>query len=138
MSSVEMLQALQRLADAEHAMDFSAHREIMDADFLDFRFGAPDPVLGVEAYIENFQEFRAAFDDYRVEVPIPPLSQAPYAVTTWVMHARMTGPFIGLEPTGATIAWPGCSVWTFDARGRIGELRTFADVGQLLVQAGLQ
>ena len=135
MSEFDLVHALQRLGDGEAAMDFAAHRELMDPEFRDFRFGAMDPVIGVDPYIQAFREFRAAFDDYTVDVPIPPVARAPHAVTTWVLHARMTGSFIGLEPSGAAISWPGCSVWTFDAQGHICELRTFADTGQLLAQA---
>lgn len=106
----------------------------MHPQFQDFRLGAWTPVAGVEAYIESVGDLRAALDNYHVDVPIDPIIDAQHVVTTWVINGSMVNDLWGMEATGHSVAWRGCSVWSFATDERILELRTFADLGQLLGQ----
>jgi hypothetical protein len=128
------LHALWRLGDGEARGNLDAHHEVMHPGFRDFRFGASEPVIGVDEYVKSFLEFRGAMNELSVEVPIPPIVDGLHVTTVWTYRGRMSGPLWGLPPSDSEFTWRGCSVWTFDDDDRIVELRTFGDVGQLLQQ----
>lgn len=128
------LDHLRRLGEGEEVADFAAHHEIMRPDLRDYRFGADEPVIGIDPYAEALTEFRRAISDFAVDIPIDPIVDGDHVTTVWAYRGRMTGGLWGLPASGRTFAWRGCSIWTFDDDDRITELRTFGDIGQLLGQ----
>lgn len=96
------------------------------------------PLRGRETLRRFDADFWAAFPDYRREYLQEVVDDNSVAVL-WRVTATHQGRWMGIEPTGMALDWPGCSVFTF-RDGHIAEAQAFQRdvIGQLRHEANLQ
>lgn len=96
------------------------------------------PLRGRETLRRFDADFWAAFPDYRREYLQEVVDDNSVAVL-WRVTATHQGRWMGIEPTGMALDWPGCSVFTF-RDGHIAEAQVFQRdiIGQLRREANLQ
>lgn len=96
------------------------------------------PLRGRETLRRFDADFWAAFPDYRREYLQEVVDDNSVAVL-WRVTATHQGRWMGIEPTGMALNWPGCSVFTF-RDGHIAEAQVFQRdiIGQLRREANLQ
>ena len=87
---------------------------------------------GVRAYYESLL---AAMPDLRIEV-LRRVASAEAIVLEVVIHGTHLGAWRGLSPTGRTLAFPLCGIYTFDADDRLVGERIYYDRATVLQQIG--
>ena len=96
------------------------------------------PLRG-RATLKKFDsDFWAAFPDYKREYLREVVSDDSVALV-WRVTATHTGEWIGIEPTGLSLDWRGCSIFTI-RDGHIAEAQAFQRdiIGELRREANLQ
>jgi predicted ester cyclase len=84
--------------------------EIYAADFVNESPGLPDALRhGPSAIREEYRFLWSAFSDMKISHDVA-VVDGKYLGLRWWWEARHTGPFLGFEPTGATIAIEGYDI----------------------------
>jgi predicted ester cyclase len=95
--------------------------------------GAPEPIRRRDAIRNRAIELLRAFENFeleRVELVIEPPSNA----DRWVVTAKHTGFFLGIEPTGRTIRVEGATFSRFGDDGLVVRDVNLWDVPGLMAQ----
>ena len=96
-------------------------------------------VRGTGALIEWFRELFAAVPDFKMEVVNVFDDGDRQATLQWRATGTLTGgsPFLGIEPNGRRVDFPGVDVMRFDADGRIDENTVYYDGAEFARQLGM-
>lgn len=128
----------------EIAMRYFDAWNLHDPDAVASCFGAggtySDPaarVLSGPAIGGYVAELLAAFPDLAFELVDTSRGDHGDVMVEWIMRGTNGGPFLGMPPTGETIALDGAAVISVES-GQIRSLRSYFDQKSLAEQAGLQ
>jgi steroid delta-isomerase-like uncharacterized protein len=97
--------------------------------------GSPDAVRGRDAIRERAADLLAAFPDLHLRQLDLVVGEDANA-DRWEATGTHSGPFLGMEPTGARIQVEGATFSRFGPDGLVVEDVNFWDVGALLGQLG--
>ncbi len=116
----------------------SAHRFWSD-DSVDHFLAAGRSIRGAQALRQWFEELFAAVPDFKMEVVNVFDDGDRQATIQWRATGTLTGgsPFLGIEPNGRRIDFPGVDVMRFDAEGRIDENTIYYDGAEFARQIGM-
>ncbi|MGD9893119.1 MAG: ester cyclase [Dehalococcoidia bacterium] len=111
--------------------------EIFAADYLDHVVQGPEPrvVQGPEAFKQVVATFRTAFPDLHYTID-DLIATGDKVVTRFAARGTHRGAFMGLAPTGKSIAYTGIDIGRFE-NGRLAEAWASYDALGLLQQLGL-
>lgn len=125
---------IQAAYDALNRKDWVGFAAQCDPNFTDVNVG-PAPAVGIEAALELYKQFHAAFPDFMVKInEIAPVSPTRFLLRVTVTGTN-TGPIMGLPATGKSIKFDDSDVVELNAQGKITS-HTITNTGEPLIQIG--
>ena len=115
--------------------DLAVADEVVASDQVNHDPGLPGMPSGPEGLKYLVQTFRAAFPDLQFTVE-DQVAEGDKVVTRWTMRGSNTGSFLGMPPTGRTVAVSGINIDRL-ANGKLVEHWRSADQLGMLQQLGL-
>ena len=103
-------------------------------DYVEHNTAYPDPIQGPEGYKENVRMVRAAFPDMDVTTE-DLIAEGDKVVARYTITGTHEGAFMGMEPTGETVAVEGISIGRLED-GQVVEGWSNIDVLGMLQQLG--
>lgn len=120
--------------DALNRKDWDGFAALCTPDFTDLNVG-PAPAVGVQASLELYKQFQAAFPDFWVKInEIAPVSATRFLIRVTITGTN-TGSFMGLPPTGKSIKFEDADVIELNAEGKAIS-HSITNTGEPLVQIG--
>jgi len=98
--------------------------ELLAEEYVNYAFPAPAP--GPEGFKQVMGMFFAAFPDMHVAIE-EQVAEGDKVASRGTFTGTHTGDFMGIPPTGRTVAMAFIGWYRFDAEGKIAELRVEQD-----------
>lgn len=120
--------------DALSRKDWTAFAALCADNYTEVNVG-PAPVVGIQAAIELYKQFSAAFPDFKVK----PVDIAAASSNRYLVHVQITGTntgsFMGLPATGKSIKFDDSDIVEFDNNGKFTS-HSITNTGEALRQIG--
>jgi len=120
--------------DALNRKDWAGFAAQCAPNYTEVNVG-PAPATGINAALELYKQFHAAFPDFMVKInEIAPVSPTRFLLRVTVTGTN-TGSMMGLPPTGKPIRFDDADVVELDASGKVVS-HAITNMGEPLVQIG--
>lgn len=120
--------------DALNRKDWAGFAAQCAPNYTEVNVG-PAPAVGINAALELYKQFHAAFPDFMIKInEIAPVSPTRFLLRVTVTGTN-TGSMMGLPPTGKTIRFEDSDVVELDASGKVISHK-ITNLGEPLRQIG--
>jgi steroid delta-isomerase-like uncharacterized protein len=115
--------------DIWNRRDYAAIPEVLSPS-LTFRGSLGSMRTGHNAFRQYVDEITSAVGNYRCDV-VALVSEGDEVAARMMFSGTHDGPFLGYEPTGASVAWAGAAFFTFDDDGLVEDVWVLGDLDGL-------
>lgn len=131
-ASTPAVELLRRSFETFNTGDVDACVQLLTPDFIMNMAGAPEPLVGRDAWKQNFAIFREAFPDVTITIDDIFGSDDKVAVRL-TFRGTHRGPFLGIQPTGREIEFGSLELYRVEG-DLIAEEWVSPDIAALMRQ----